>query len=57
MTDIYTRSAAVPLHEAAEKIGARIEGILSGAIDPEKEVKERRKAKDAKSGVLHKGEL
>lgn len=57
VTDIYTRSAAVPLHEAAEKIGARIEGILSGAIDPEKEVKERRKAKDAKSGVLHKGEL
>jgi integrase len=49
VTDIYTRSAAEPLHEAAEKIGARIEGILSGAIDPEKEAEERRKAKDAKA--------
>jgi integrase len=42
VTDIYTRSAAEPLHDAAEKIGARIEGILSGAIDPEKEAEERR---------------
>ncbi len=48
VTDIYTRSAAVPLHEAAEKIGARIEGILSGAIDPEKEAQERRDAKAQK---------
>jgi len=50
VTDIYTRSAAVPLHEAAEKIGARIEGILSGAIDPEKEAQERRDAKALKMG-------
>jgi len=44
VTDIYTRSAAEPLHDAAEKIGARIEGILTGAIDPEKELEARRKA-------------
>ncbi len=49
VTDIYTRSAAEPLQEAAEKIGARIEGILSGKIDPEKEVQARRKAKEAKA--------
>ena len=51
VTDIYTRSAAVPLHEAAEKIGVRIEGILSGAIDPEKEAEVRREAKEAKARV------
>jgi len=51
VTDIYTRSAAVPLHEAAEKIGARIEGILSGRIDPEKEAEARRKTKDEKAKV------
>ena len=45
VTDIYTRAAAEPLHEAAEKIGARIDGILSGRIDPEKEAEDRRKAK------------
>ncbi len=44
VTDIYTRAAAEPLHDAAEKIGARIEGILTGAIDPEKELEARRKA-------------
>ena len=42
VTDIYTRSAAEPLHDAAEKIGTRIEGILTGKIDPEKELQERR---------------
>jgi integrase len=49
VTDIYTRSAAEPLHEAAEKIGARIDGILTGKIDPEKEAQERRDAKEAKA--------
>ena len=44
VTDIYTRAAAEPLHDAAEKIGARIDGILTGAIDPEKELEARRKA-------------
>jgi integrase len=47
VTDIYTRSAAEPLHDAAEKIGARIEGILTGAIDPGKEAEDRRRAKEA----------
>jgi len=49
VTDIYTRSAAERLHDAAEAIGGRIEGILSGFIDPEKETEDRRKAKDAKA--------
>ena len=49
VTDIYTRSAAEPLHQAAEKIGARIEGILSGAIDPEVETQLRREAKAART--------
>jgi hypothetical protein len=49
VTDIYTRAAAEPLHEAAEKIGARIDGILSGVVDPEKEAGDRKKAKEAKS--------
>ena len=44
VTDIYTRAAAERLQEAAETIGARIVGILSGAIDPKKEIEERRKA-------------
>ena len=48
-TDIYTRPAAERLHDAAETIGARIAGILSGAIDPEKEAEERRRAKEAKA--------
>jgi integrase len=48
VTDIYTRSAAEPLHEAVEKIGTRIEGILSGAIDPKKEAEERRETKAKK---------
>jgi len=49
VTDIYTRAAAEPLHEAAEKIGTRIEGILCGRIDPEKEAQERREAKEEKA--------
>jgi len=49
VTDIYTRAAAERLHEAAETIGARIEGILAGAIDPDKEAEERRKAKEGKA--------
>ena len=49
VTDIYTRAAAEALHDAAEKIGARIDGILSGKIDPEKEAQERRDAKEAKA--------
>jgi integrase len=40
VTDIYARAAAEPLQGAEEKIGARIEGILSGRIDPEKEAQE-----------------
>ena len=48
VTDIYARAAAERLHEAAEVIGTRIEGILSGVIDPEKEIEARRKTKDAK---------
>ncbi len=42
VTDIYTRSAAAPLHDAAERIETRIAGILAGTIDPEKEAQERR---------------
>lgn len=49
VTDIYTRNAAEPLHNAAERIGARIEGILTGRIDPEMEAEERRKAKERKA--------
>jgi integrase len=49
VTDIYTRSAAEPLHDAAERIGARINGILTGKIDPIKEAEERREAKEAKT--------
>lgn len=48
VTDIYTRAAAERLKDAAEAIGARIDGILSGAIDPEKEAEERRQAKARK---------
>jgi len=48
VTDIYTRAAAEPLKEAAEKIGARIAGILSGKIDPEQEAKNRAAEKAAK---------
>jgi integrase len=49
VTDIYTRTAAEPLLQAAESIGSRIDGILSGRIDPEKETEERREAKEAKA--------
>ena len=55
VTDIYTRSAAEPLHDAAERIGARIAGILSGAIDPEKEALERQKTKEAKARKANGG--
>ena len=48
VTDIYTRAAAETLRDAAERIGARIEGILIGKIDPEKEAEVRRKTKDSK---------
>lgn len=48
VTDIYTRAAAERLKDAAEAIGARIEGILTGTIDPEKEAQERRKEKQRK---------
>lgn len=50
VTDIYTRTAAQALHDATEKIGTRIEGILTGKIDPVKESEERRKAKVLKAG-------
>ena len=49
MTDIYTRAAAERLQEAAETIGARIDGILTGKVDPEKEAEEKRKLKDKKT--------
>jgi integrase len=52
VTDIYTRAAAEPLHQAAEKIGARIDGILTGRIDLEKEAEERRKVKEQKLKVF-----
>lgn len=46
VTDVYTRTAAQRLKDASEAIGARIDGILSGAIDPEKEAEEHRKDKE-----------
>jgi integrase len=49
VTDIYTRAAAERLQEAAETIGSRIAGILSGAIDPDKEAQERRAAREGKA--------
>jgi integrase len=52
VTDIYTRAAAEALHDAAEKIGGRIEGILSGAVDPEKEAEERREAKASRKKAM-----
>ena len=55
VTDIYTRAAAEALHDAIEKIGARIEGILSGRIDPEKEAQDRRDAKEAKAQKMNGG--
>jgi integrase len=56
VTDIYTRTAAQRLKDAVETIGARIEGILTGAIDPAKEAQERqlekeKKAKEARHGA------
>lgn len=51
VTDIYTRSAEERLREATEAIGTRINGILSGAVDPEKEAEDRRKGKAAKLQV------
>ena len=44
VTDVYTRTAAQRLKEAAESVGARIDGILTGAIDPEKEETSEKKA-------------
>lgn len=44
VTDIYARTSAHRLQDAAEEIGARIDGILKGTIDPEKEAEARRKA-------------
>ncbi|MBP1627162.1 MAG: Integrase [Holophagaceae bacterium] len=41
VTDIYTRTAVHRLQDAAEEIGARIDGILKGTIDPAKEAKAR----------------
>jgi len=49
VTDIYTRTAGDRLQEAAETIGARIDGLLKGTIDPEKEAEERRKAQAKKA--------
>jgi len=48
VTDIYTRVAAERLHDAAEAIGSRIDGILRGTIDPEKEALKRKAAKQAR---------
>ena len=45
VTDIYTRAAAERLKDAAEAIGSRIEGILSGGIDSAKEAEARRQEK------------
>ena len=42
VTDIYTRTGADPLQDAAEAIGGRIAGILDGTIDPEQEALQRR---------------
>lgn len=48
VTDVYTRTAAQRLKDAVEAIGERIEGILSGVIDPEKEAEARRAEKEKK---------
>lgn len=50
VTDVYTRTASQRLQEAAEAIGVRIDGLLSGTIDLEKEAEERKaeRAKGAK---------
>ena len=45
VTDVYARAAAERLKDAVEAIGARIEGILSGAIDPQQEAEVRRQEK------------
>ena len=52
VTDIYTRSAAEPLHEAAEKIGSRIDQILTGKLEPGKEAQDRREAKAKKAHAM-----
>ncbi|WP_005036569.1 tyrosine-type recombinase/integrase [Holophaga foetida] len=49
VTDIYTRTAGDRLQEAAETIGVRIDGLLKGTIDPEKEAEERKKAQALKT--------
>jgi integrase len=48
VTDIYTRTAAERLQDAAETIGSRVEGILDGTIDPQAETEARAVAKAAK---------
>lgn len=50
VTDIYTRSAAEALHGAAEKIGARIEGILTGAGYPKAPVQQQSEAGNGVGG-------
>ena len=42
VTQGYTRVDGGPLREAVEAIGGRIAGLLSGKIDPEQEVQDRR---------------
>ena len=49
VTDIYTRSASEKLHEVAETIGNRINGLLTGSIDPVKEANERKQALTAQT--------
>jgi integrase len=52
VTDIYTRAAAERLQDAAEAIGGRIAGLLSGEIDLEQEAREadaKRKANKAQA--------
>ena len=49
VTDVYRRVGANPLFDAVETIGGRIEGLLTGSIDPKKETKARAKAQ-AKAG-------
>jgi integrase len=47
VTDIYTRAAVERLQEAAEEIGARIAGLLSGEIDLAQEAREAKAMRKA----------
>jgi len=47
VTQGYARVDGDPLRVAVEAIGARIDGLLTGAIDPAVEAENQRKAKDA----------